>query len=499
MAQQRYVVIWFPFLQAEWYMRKQKIASTQPLLLFTYERNKKIIIAINNAAKQQGIYTSMLLADAQAVCNNLQAEEAPQNNFENTLTKIAEWCIRYSPTIALALPDSIVIDATGCTHLWSGEQNYINDIQQRLQKIGYTTHIAIASTIGAAWALSHYSTMQIAESGSEKQAIESLQPQALRLPPEVTERLHALGLHSISNCLAIPARQLQRRLGECFVQRLQQALGYINEYIQPITSVAPYTERLALYDAIKTINAIEIAVQKLLQAICQRLQQEQKGLRSLRLQAFSIDKHTQQLTIGTNKASYNQQYIFELLRLQLGSLQPGLGFELFVLDVLQHEPYMAEQESIWVGKKTIQHKNVAVLLDKIENKIGVKKISRYAFAAQHWPERAIKKITADEENDIEPISHAVRPLQLLQPPEPITVTAPVPDYPPMLFKHKGILHKIVKADGPERIEQEWWLQQGLHRDYYYVEDETGNRYWLFRLGHYNAEQPATWYLHGYCV
>jgi protein ImuB len=52
----------------------------------------------------------------------------------------------------------------------------------------------------------------------------------------------------------------------------------------------------------------------------------------------------------------------------------------------------------------------------------------------------------------------------------------------MLFRYKGELHKIVKADGPERIEQEWWLQQGDHRDYYSVEDEAGRRYWLFRSG-----------------
>jgi protein ImuB len=499
MAQQRYVVIWFPFLQAEWYMRKQKLQTTQPLLLFTYERNKKIITAVNYAAQQQGIYTNMLLADAQAVCNNLQIEEAPQNNFENTLIKIAEWCIRYSPTVAIELPDSVVIDASGCTHLWQGEQNYINDIKKRLQQFGYTTHIAIAGTIGTAWALSHYSNIQIAENGNEKQTLQTLPPQALRIEPAVTERTHALGLHTIHSCLQIPTRQLQRRLGEHFIQRLQQALGYINEYIQPITSIAPYTERLALYDPVKTITAIEIAVQKLLCTICQRLQKEQKGLRSLRLQAYSIDKHTQQLNIGTNRATYNEQYIFQLIALQLGSLQPGLGFELFVLDILQHEPYVPEQENIWVGKKTIQDKNVAVLLDKIENKIGVKKISRFAFAAHHWPERAITKITTTNEESIEPISNSVRPLQLLQPPQLIYVTAPIPDYPPMLFRHKGTLHKIIKADGPERIEQEWWLQQGLHRDYYYVEDETGSRYWLFRLGHYDTATPATWYLHGYCV
>ena len=90
-----------------------------------------------------------------------------------------------------------------------------------------------------------------------------------------------------------------------------------------------------------------------------------------------------------------------------------------------------------------------------------------------------------------------RPLQLLTTPERIDVTAPIPDYPPMLFRYKGKLHTIKKADGPERIEQEWWLQEGEHRDYYSVEDENGYRYWLFRSGHYTGDKTHQWFIHGF--
>jgi len=67
----------------------------------------------------------------------------------------------------------------------------------------------------------------------------------------------------------------------------------------------------------------------------------------------------------------------------------------------------------------------------------------------------------------------------------------------MLFRYLGKLHKIKKADGPERIEQEWWLQEGPHRDYYTVEDEEGRRYWLFRSGHYSEDEKPRWFIHGF--
>ena len=68
---------------------------------------------------------------------------------------------------------------------------------------------------------------------------------------------------------------------------------------------------------------------------------------------------------------------------------------------------------------------------------------------------------------------------------------------PLNFRYKKDLHVIKKADGPERIEREWWLQDGEHRDYYAVEDEEGKRYWLFRSGHYNEVEKPKWFLHGF--
>ena len=79
----------------------------------------------------------------------------------------------------------------------------------------------------------------------------------------------------------------------------------------------------------------------------------------------------------------------------------------------------------------------------------------------------------------------------------IEVIAPVPAYPPKMFRYQGKAHQICHADGPERIEGEWWLQNHEMRDYYRLEDSKGNRYWVYRNGHYNAIVPPRWFLHGF--
>ena len=98
-----------------------------------------------------------------------------------------------------------------------------------------------------------------------------------------------------------------------------------------------------------------------------------------------------------------------------------------------------------------------------------------------------------------------RPSRMLNPPEPIDVTAMLPDHPPAMFVWRRKRFRVAQADGPERLHGEWWREAGYEadqpfhvRDYYQVETTTGGRYWLFRQG--DGENPATgpmrWFLHG---
>ena len=94
---------------------------------------------------------------------------------------------------------------------------------------------------------------------------------------------------------------------------------------------------------------------------------------------------------------------------------------------------------------------------------------------------------------------SARPLSLLPIPEPIEAIAPIPDDPPVSFHWRRIQHRVAFADGPERIEPEWWRTEApaKARDYYRVEDVAGRRFWLYREGLYGAAEPPRWFLHGF--
>ena len=68
-------------------------------------------------------------------------------------------------------------------------------------------------------------------------------------------------------------------------------------------------------------------------------------------------------------------------------------------------------------------------------------------------------------------------------------------------------HKVIRAEGPERISPEWWKSKKLQieakpltqetRDYYRLEDQNGNRYWVYCEGLHHQNNFLKWYLHGF--
>jgi protein ImuB len=290
---------------------------------------------------------------------------------------------------------------------------------------------------------------------------------------------------------------LRRRFGQGLLSQLDKALGLEEETIQPIQPIVAYQERLPCLEPIVTATGIEIALQRLLDAICNRLQQEEKGLRLAILKCYRVDGKMLSVDIGTLRPSCNSRHLFKLFEEKIATLEPALGIELFILEAPSTEDLSPVQKKLFDHNGGLDDIHLAELLDRIAGKTGAAHIHRYVPDEHYWPERSYKPAGINETVATEWKISKPRPLQVLPRPQPIEVTAPVPDYPPMNFRYMGTLHTIIKADGPERIEQEWWLQQGRHRDYYTVEDEAGQRYWLFRSGHYDVEKTFRWYLHGF--
>jgi protein ImuB len=494
----RFVSIWFPHLLTDAHCCNQPDFITVPLAIAAPERGRMKIKGVNNTARQKGIDIGMVVADCRAIFPGLQVVPYRDGLEKLILNELALWSFCYTPVVSVDEPDGLLLNASGCTHLWGSETDYLKVIVQQLQQKGFAASVAIADTIGMAWAAArYYQSPVVIKTGRTTEALIQLSSAALRLDPIITEKLDKLGLYRIGDFIDMPKVSLRKRFGNEISRRLEQATGKEKEYLQPVIPPVHYQERLPCVEPVCTAAGIEIALKKLLAVLCSRLLEDARGVRAVQLKGFRIDGNIQQIAIGTNKPSRHTGHLFKLFELKIATLEPGLGIELFLLEAPVVEDMPIAQESIW--KSSRQNADaLAELLDRITGKLGTGCMQRYLPQAHYWPERAMKAACSLQETPaMQWPLHKPRPTHLLKEPEPIEVSVPVPDYPPMLFIHQGKIHKIKKADGPERIEQEWWIEQGLHRDYYYVEDEAGARYWLFRSGHYSSDEEPKWFLHGF--
>lgn len=496
--QKRFVSIWFRHLKTDWFIRRQPALREVPFVLAAPDHGRLVITATSSAAENEGVYTGMVVADARAIFSSLQVLDDPPELSRKLLTGIGEWCIRFTPAVAIDEPSGLVLDASGCAHLWGDEKKYLTDIYKRIRHFGYDIRIALADTIGAAWAIARFGKgSPLVEHGAQTTALLSLPAAALRLEPAVVIQLEKLGLRQVKDFISFPRPSLRRRFGNHLLQRIKQATGEEEEWITPLQPISPYEERLPCLEPIVTATGIEIALQRLLDALCKRLHLQGKGLRLASLHGYRVDGKIETVSIGTTRPSCNAKHLFKLFEIKINTIEPGLGIELFTLVAAQVEEIAITQSTCWENTGGLDDGILCELLDRIAVKTGSGHIHRYIPAEHYWPERSFKLADSIGQKGNTPWKvDRPRPLQMLVKPQLINVTAPIPDYPPMLFRYRGKLHKIIKADGPERIEPEWWLKDGPHRDYYVVEDEEGKRYWLFRSGHYDAAAQQ-WFIHGF--
>lgn len=451
----------------------------------------------------------MGLADAQALVPELSVEEADFVGDAAALTKLAQWCDRFSPWVSPCGADGIFLDVIGCAHLFGDEAGLAHQAVERLARQGIEARAAIADTPGAAWALSRFGGSRFGSGaaitvprGAARQALAALPVAALRLDPAVVALLVRLGLQRIGELYAIPRAALAARCGEGVALRLDQALG--DGAAEPLSPLPPKPlrwARRAFAEPIATREAIAAALRELLLHLTRLLGEEGLGARQLTLALYRVDGRIERAAIGTAFPSRDTRHLWRLLEEKLSSIDPGLGIEDMVLTATSAEKLAAAQ--LGLDGETGDSTDLAALIDRLANRLGPRALARPVLRESHIPERAVRFVPplssdhpAARWNPMKP-----RPIRLLPRPEPIEATAPIPDDPPLLFRWRQRAHRVRCADGPERIAAEWWRASGTvdeePRDYYRVEDEDGQRFWLYRAGLYRPQSAPRWFLHGF--
>src|SRR4051794_18801623 len=196
----RFVVIWFRHLKTDWMIRHQPELMDIPFVLAFPDHGHLRITEVSAVAREKEIEPGMVVADARVILPDVHVFDDKPDLAGKLLNKLCLWCIRFTPVTAVDPPDGLILDVTGCAHLWGSEEEYLRNIVNKLKSFGYHVRAAMADTVGTAWAVCRYGKLKaIIKSGEQAEALMTLPPAALRLEVNVVERLHKLGLCQIIN------------------------------------------------------------------------------------------------------------------------------------------------------------------------------------------------------------------------------------------------------------------------------------------------------------
>lgn len=543
----RILSVWFPRLGAERMLRAQGGDHGQPLAVVEESGNLQTLHSLSAAASAAGLSRGQPLRDAHAMCPELITRLRNPQREAAFLTVLRRWAGKYSPWVAEVVPESLLIDISGCAHLFGGEAPLLEHLATDCARLGLTHLAGIADTPGAAWALGRYAgraaehhrtgdavdaeapstrsraarrhwvkggpgparasepapTARIAAPGQTRSAIAPLPVAALRLDPQTLEQLARLGLRRVEDLLNQPRAPLARRFGRQLALRIDQALGHVPEPVSPAKADRPDAVRMTLPEPIGLESDILAGLDRLLDRLCTTLEAKGMGIRTARLQVYRTDGSMQWITAGLARPSHDPERVRPLLAMKVPEIDAGFGIDMLRLEAVQAEPVHKVQTRghLAAGEAVTERLKGDYALDdliaRIGGRVGMEAVTRLHPASSHIPEKGAITLAAawSEPAGDWPLLPLRRPL-LLWRPEPVQA----PDTPrrPETFRWRGRTLRPLSARGPERIAPEWWLddpewRSGV-RDYWRVTVEGGERLWLYYA--HGGTMSSGWFCQG---
>lgn len=483
------------------------MAAPAPFALIEKVRAVRRLSAVDVEGLRLGLHVGQKATDAFALVPTLTVADAEPEADAAALAALADWCVRFSPAVAIDAPDGLFLDISGTDHLWGGEAAMMADLRARLAANSLPFRTAIADTPGAAWALARHEDRAIAPPGGQAPMLAPLPPLALRLDLATAAQIERLGLKTIGQLMDIPRGPLARRFGAATLERLDQALGRGREALTYRRPPNPWFTRLAFAEPISAPEDMARVAFDICDRLCARLEAEGRGARRFEIAYHRLDGKSPGATVGLSLPGRDARRIGKLFAPKLEAIDPGFGVEVVTLLAFEVEPISGRQAKLEGATDAAVEDGLAPLVDRLANRLGAARVWRATPAESHVPELAAvrtRPLKAAPDAARPWDRESPRPLRLFPRPEPVeSVMALLPDDPPSHFRWRGRLHKVRLAEGPERIGEEWWkgdiddVRVGHVRDYYRVEDEAGARFWLFRAGLYaDPADPPKWWLHG---
>ena len=456
-----------------------RISCTEPLVVVNEQKGRATVFAANARARQYGIRNGMPLAAALPLCAKLDVRVRDKTAEGMLLGRVMALAYSYSGQVAIYETASLVLEIRNSRNLYGGISSLLGRITIDLDALHIHYCYAIAPFARAAYWLAYD------HHGSIVENVRTLMPLLRSLPVKrlcdsdrTRLRLLRSGIRTLADVMRLPRQDAGRRYGVNFFRQLDEALGYRPEAFEYYRPPERFSAEHDFYQPTDRQDWIQAALDGLLQKLELFLLHRQRAVQRFECRLYHEKNPATRLFIGTSQATTHAAHWLQLLRERLQNIV--LPAEVTALEIIAGE-FLRPVET---GCDLFQCRNSnrqswSELLDCLHARLGRYAVQAFTLNADHRPEYAHCRQVAAGASMLQ----KKRPLGLLSEPELLDCRAGRP-----FWQGKPLRLPA----GCERIEQGWWAQHDIRRDYYETITNDHRRLWVFR-----DLRSGKWFLHGF--
>jgi protein ImuB len=434
------------------------------------------------------------------------------------------------------VPDSLLLDITGCAPLFGGEAALAEQLLKTLQTQGLRAQVAISATVATAFAFAHpgghflqtathrRSTQPrgaaahsaewdlpviVIPPGQADTWLHNLPIAAARIPLADAAVLAQLGILSLKQLLGLPFDDLPARISAVAMERLRQIRGLDEELITAIPEANPVSATWVSEHPATSHGEVRQVLEHLIEDIVQQLHRRRVATMRLSCQLKPQTGPSTALIGEVVKPVQAADQLKDVLFLKLEAVR--LSQPVFCVTMRAHTAAlpMARQQDLFSRSEHIEPaEELATVINRLSNRLGTQAVLTADLTTSPVPEtsvqvkpviaagRAGRNIDHRLSDLVTPDPDAARPvpafnvpLKLL--PCPVLIAQPERDVLTQGFLWNGQTFCVIQATGPDRLQTHWWHDVAVHRDYYRVTTQVGAEFWLFK-----DLVNSQWYLHG---
>ena len=449
----------------------------EPCAVAEHER----ILTADRKASARGVRAGMLVSAALALVPQLRTLARDRSAETEALLGIAACAARFTPSVAIDFPDTLVLEVEGSLKLFGGLEKIRSRLDGDLAGMGYRGTIAAAPTARAAAWLARSGNSRFVDSTQLRESIEALPIGLLGCDKDTREALAALGISTLGALIALPRDGAARRFGPDLFDRVDHALGRLPDPRHFFAPPPRFYAAIELATEVAHTEALLFAANRLLAQLAGFLAARSGGVQHFTLRLSHREHPATEVAIGLVAPSRDAAHFRLLAREHLARLalrEPVRAIALEATDIVP----IADANMSLLAQSPDAPGDWPRLIERLRARLGNDSVHTVATVAEYRPERAARRAEPGErrkESQLE-LAFGERPFWLLEAPQALEEIEAIPHY-------RGPLKLLA---GPERIESGWWDGEDVRRDYFIASTPEKARIWVFR------EPGARWYLHG---